>query len=436
MKNRKREALLIFIAILIIIPVVVWMNTLAPGNSPVVSLTGKYIHSAGRLFALAGFVFILVQYVLSSRIKLVERGIGLDRLFIIHRIFGRVGLILLLIHPVLLFIGLKLQNNDFHFFTPLKVIGETTLFLLCVAAGAALLYGHVKMKYETWKNIHKIIYIVFPLAFVHSFLIDSDVKTMAVLKIFWLFMLCIFLIVLVYKTIMRLHVRNHPYYVAEVLQETHDIWTLSFNGKYPAFNPGQFMLISLVRNGIVSEPHPFTISSSPTNNKLSVSIKSVGDFTSTISNTRTTDYAYIEEPYGIFSCLNYDDDDLILIATGIGITPFISTLRYVFDKKLKKNIVLLWGNKTEKDIAFKDEMDKMASEMTSLKLVHIISQQPDWPGEKGHIDAEMIKKYVDNFQNGQFFICGSPPMMLKIVQTLKKLGVSKRRIHYERFAVR
>ena len=412
------------------------MYTLAPGKSPAVNLTGKYIFSAGRLFALTGFVFILVQYVLSSRIKLIERGIGLDRLFIIHRICGRVGLILLLFHPALLFIGLKLQNNDFHFFTPLKIIGEITLILLSVAAGTALLYGHVKMKYETWKNTHKIIYVVFPLAFVHSFLINSDVKEIIVLKIFWLFLLSIFLIVLIFKTRMRLYVRNHPYHVAEVRQETHDIWTLSFNGEYPAFNPGQFTLINLVRDGIISESHPFTISSSPTNNRLSVSIKSVGDFTSTICNTRTTDYAYIEEPFGIFSFLNYDDNDLILIAGGIGITPFISMLRYIFDKKLKKNIVLLWGNKTEKDIAFKNEMDKMASEMTSLKLVHIMSRQNDWPGEKGYIDAEKIKKYVDNFQNGQFFICGTLQMMLKIEETLKKLGVSKRRIHYERFAVR
>ncbi len=387
-------------------------------------------------FSLFPFVLIFVQYVLSSRIKLIEKGIGLDRLFIIHRMCGKIGLILILIHPVLLFTGSRLQDNDFHFFTPLRIIGEITLFLLCLAAGAALIYKQVNMKYETWKNVHKIAYIVLPLAFIHSFLIDSDVRAIIALKIFWSFLLCIFVIVLLYKVRMRIHTRNHPYPVAEVLQENHDIWTLFFNGNFPDFKSGQFMIIRLVREGIISESHPFTISSSPTSSRLSVSIKSAGDFTSTIRNTRITDYAYIEEPYGIFSFLNFDDDDLILIATGIGITPFISMIRYIFDKKLKKNIVLLWGNKSEKDIIFKEELNKIAKELRSLKMVHILSQQDDWQGEKWHIDAEKIKKYVENFQNGQFFICGAPQMMLKIVTTLKKLGVSKQRIHYEKFAIR
>ncbi|MGB8491131.1 MAG: ferric reductase-like transmembrane domain-containing protein, partial [Bacteroidales bacterium] len=200
MKNRKREVLLIIIALFIGIPVIIWMHTLAPGKSPVANLTGKYIHSAGRLFALSGFVFILLQYVLSSKIKLIERGIGLDRLFVIHRICGTTGFILILIHPVLLFTGSRLQNEDFNFFTPLRITGEATLFLLCLAAGAALLYKLINLKYETWKNIHKIIYILFPLAFVHSFLIDSDVRAIPVLKIYWSFLLSIFVIVLVYKT--------------------------------------------------------------------------------------------------------------------------------------------------------------------------------------------------------------------------------------------
>ncbi len=436
MNNIKKTSLLFITTIFVGIPVLVWIHSLEPGKIVAVNLAGRYIHSTGRLFALTGFVFIFVQYLLSSRITLIERGIGLDRLFMVHRICGKSALILVFIHPLLLFTGSRLLNNEFHFFTPLKIAGETTLFLLCLAAGAALIYKQINVKYETWKDVHKIIYLVFPLAFIHSFFIDSDVRSTAVLKIFWLFLLCFYVMVLLYKARMRIIIRNHPYFIAEVRQETHDIWTLFFKGNYPVFKPGQFMILRLVREGVVSESHPFTISSSPTCSQLSVSIKSVGDFTSAICNTQTTDYAYIEEPYGIFSFLNYDADDFVFIATGIGITPFISMLRYIFDKKLNKNIVLLWGNKTEKDIVFRDELNKMAEEMTSLRIVHILSQQQDWKGEKGHIDGEKIKKYADNFQKSQFFICGAPQMMTKTENILKKYGISGRRIHYEKFAIR
>ena len=111
-------------------------------------------------------------------------------------------------------------------------------------------------------------------------------------------------------------------------------------------------------------------------------------------------------------------------------------LRYIYDKKLERNVTLIWGNKTAKDIAFKDELEKITSEMPSLKIVYIMSSQNDWEGEKGYVDAEKLKKYVTDFDSSQFFLCGPPVMMSNVVKVLKGLGVPKRRIHYERFALR
>jgi len=186
----------------------------------------------------------------------------------------------------------------------------------------------------------------------------------------------------------------------------------------------------------VSESHPFTISSSPTRDELSISVKSVGDFTSTIRDTKTSDVAYIDKPYGVFSFLNHDTKNLVFIAGGIGITPFISMLRYIYDKRLERNVILIWGNKTSKDVAFGDELEKMSSEMPSLKVIHVMSGQDDWQGEKGYVDAEKVKKYVTDLGNTQFFVCGPPVMMSKIVKMLKGLDVPGNRIHYERFALR
>ena len=115
-----------------------------------------------------GFVLIFFQYVLSSKIKFIERGIGLDKLIILHRTFGVVGFIFVLTHPLLLYFGSLLQSNKFSLFTPLKLVGFTALALLCIAAGAAILYRRLHLKYETWKNFHKVIYFVLPIAFFHS----------------------------------------------------------------------------------------------------------------------------------------------------------------------------------------------------------------------------------------------------------------------------
>ena len=256
------------------------------------------------------------------------------------------------------------------------------------------------------------------------------------MRIVWVILAILFIGIVAHKLHQRSLIRRNPFKVAGVLQETYDTWSLHFEGEHPPYNPGQFMIIQLLRDGKTSEPHPFTISSSPAGERLSISVKSVGDFTATIGQTKTNDTAYIDMPYGVFSFLNFDAKDLVFIAGGIGITPFMSMLRYIYDEKLEKNVTLLWGNKTEQDIAFREELEMIESEMSSLKVVHVLSRQEGWPGERGNIDAEVLQKYVGNFQAGQFFICGPPPMMRAVERMLTDLGAPKNRIHYERFALR
>lgn len=390
------------------------------------------LYKFARYSALAGYLFIFIQYVLSSRIRLIEKRMGLDKLFSIHRKTGVLGLILVLSHPTLLFVSNNLQGYSLL----LKVAGLFALLILLTIAGVAILYAKLNLKYETWKNIHKASYLILPVAFVHSIFLGSDLHGWSPMKILWLALASIYIIILIYKVWNWFYVRRHPFSVVDVVQETHDTWSLYFTDEHLDYKPGQFMIIRLARNGKVSEPHPFTISSSPTRNRLSISVKSVGDFTSTIGDTKVSDVAYIDAPYGIFSFLNHDAHDLIFIAGGIGITPFISMLRYIYDKKLDKDVILIWANKTENDIAFRDELEKMANEMPSLKVIHVMSKQDDWSGEKGYVDAEKIKHYVRNLQNSQFFICGPPQMMILVKKALRNLGVTKRRIHYEKFALR
>lgn len=82
----------------------------------------------------------------------------------------------------------------------------------------------------------------------------------------------------------------------------------------------------------------------------------------------------------------------------------MSMLRYIRDKKLDRNITLIWGNKTLADIPFKNELDEMTKQMSSLIVVYVISGQDDWHGEKGYIDQEKLKRYIKDFDISQFLI--------------------------------
>lgn len=425
----RKSSLLIAMVVLIAIPVLFWSRTLTWGLPWVL-----HLYSAGRLVALVGFVLILLQYILSSKIKWIEQSIGLDRMFIIHRLSGLVGLVLVLIHPIVLSVPDIIRGYGIAL-SPLKLVGALALVLVCIVAGAALLYRKLRWRYETWKAIHKASYAILPLALAHSVLLGSDLSR-GPLRAFWFVLAGIYVGVLMYRVWNWGHVRRHPFEVAQVVRETHDTWSLHFRGRQLDYRPGQFMIVQLIRDGKISEPHPFTISSPPTRDGLSITVKSVGDFTSTIGDTEASDRALVDAPYGVFTFLNHEAEDLVFISGGIGITPFLSMLRYMHDAGLGKRVTLLCGNKTEQDILCREELTRMADEMASLRVVHVMSRQPDWSGERGYIDAGKMKRYVSDLEDSHFFICGPPRMMGMVIAELRKLGVANNRIHYERFALR
>jgi predicted ferric reductase len=226
---------------------------------------------------------------------------------------------------------------------------------------------------------------------------------------------------------------KNRFQVAKVVQETPTIWTIQFQPRKLDFKPAQFMILRLIQNGTPSEPHPFTIAASPTAGELAVSIKAVGDFTRTIKDVKPGDSALIDAPYGKFSFLEFPAEEYLFIAGGIGITPFMSMLRYLRDMKMSKKIVLLWGNRFEREIAFREELTRMEAVNPGLRVIHVISDEPDWPGEKGFITAALIQKYGGDLSRKEIFICGPPVMLDLMLKELQALNIPKERIHYERF---
>ncbi|MDW7650202.1 MAG: ferredoxin reductase family protein [Bacillota bacterium] len=389
---------------------------------------GEYIvlRQLNRLFAAMGFLFFFVQFVLASRIKLLEKGFGQDKMIGLHRLLGRIALGFLLLHPFFFFLyqGEVVVENVF------RVIGIVILLGLIVTAAVASLYKKLNLPYELWLHVHKVNYVLFPLVLIHVF---YNALPGTLLYYLWVAFAVLFAALILYKVLREIIIRKVPYEVVEVKKEAKDIWSLYFKGRPLPYDPGQFMYLRLVRNGKVSSSHPFTISSSPTRELLSVTPKELGDFTATVKDTQVGDQAYIDAPYGVFSYLNYDCKKMMFLAGGIGITPFMSMLRYMYDKKSEKPVTLLWGNKNEEMLCFQEELNRMEREMKHLKIVYVMSRQEDWPGETGRIDRKMIEKYTENMSDYDFFVCGPPPMSKAALEALGEMGIPQKKIHHELF---
>ena len=112
------------------------------------------------------------------------------------------------------------------------------------------------------------------------------------------------------------------------------------------------------------------------------------------------------------------------VAGGTGITPMISIIRWILTKQLNAELFLLFANKTEADIIFRDEWDRNTRSHSNFHCVHVLEQPPTgWTGEAGRITADIIRKYLPPpGPETVLFLCGPPPMTDALEAMLRGIG--------------
>jgi predicted ferric reductase len=291
--------------------------------------------------------------------------------------------------------------------------------------------------YNVWRFLHKSAFFIVLLGFTHSIFAGSDLDSVTSI-ICWICLLALAAAVFIWRNAFVPLRGRDKFEVTEIRPETYNTYTVTLkspSGKRLPHNPGQFMFLKLKRPGRLSETHPFTISSLPLpDNIVQATIKKSGNFTNTIDQTVAGDIGIIEGPYGRFSFVNYDVKSFLFIAGGVGMTPIMSMLRYLKETDDIRPAVLLYGNRTEKDIIFREELDHITS---NVKVVHILSNPDDsWRGPRGHISTEIIQQYAaDILHQADIFLCGPPIMMMSINRILKRLDIPASKIHFELFTI-
>ncbi len=423
----------------------------------VVSLTGPegdddpFLLEAGNTCALIALGILLMQPVLASRPRHPERAFGLDAIYRFHRFVGVTAGVLLLLHPLLLAASNKSLLLITSFQLPWFILlAKAGLGVVTALVVTSLFRGALRLRFEAWRALHNALAVpLVAIGLIHSGLVGGPDRVFgrpAALAAWVAFGLVAVSVWLWHRVVRPVRLKARSWTVVEVKKESHNVWTVKLEppvgADVPDYLPGQFHFLTLYRHkGPRPEEHPFTISSSPTEKRFVTStIKASGDFTATIGeSTCGSDAAARQGAFGRFSsALHPEEKDLVFIAGGIGVTPFISMLRWMRDVKWDGGVTLLWSNRAERDILFRDELDALVRDgVPALKVVHVLSE-PDasWQGAKGRIDEAILKPFVDAEAAGKvFYVCGPPGMIKSISAALRSLGVSRRRIRSERFAL-
>lgn len=232
---------------------------------------------------------------------------------------------------------------------------------------------------------------------------------------------------------------RRPWTVASVREERGRAWTLSLASATDKirFDPGQFVWLHLGTSPFLMAEHPFSVASSAERpERLEVTIKALGDFTSSVGLTPAGQVAYVDGPYGQFSVDRHAADEYVFVAGGVGITPVMSMLRTLSDRADRRPLTLIYGAATLDDMTFGEELEQLA-ETLSLTYVPVPSAPPPgWTGEAGRIDESLLARHAPSaLSRAEFFVCGSEPMMQAVACALREIGVHPSQIRYEMFGL-
>lgn len=206
--------------------------------------------------------------------------------------------------------------------------------------------------------------------------------------------------------------------------------TFQVNGEF-SFLPGQYVFVTLINPPYFDErssKRHFSIVNSPDEKGIITIATRLRDsgFKKSLKEMAIGTEVELGPISGTFTLPDDASKPLVFIAGGIGITPYISMLRYVSERKLPYDITLVYSNRDQASTAYFKEVQKFKSILT-------MTEDPAWAGEKRKIDTGFIKKYFPNINSYGYFVVGPPPMVEAVQKALLEAGVGINNIKIENF---
>jgi ferredoxin-NADP reductase len=229
----------------------------------------------------------------------------------------------------------------------------------------------------------------------------------------------------------------------EKIKVAPDIYDFVFaRVRHFAFAPGQYMEWTLGHN------HPdgrgnrryFTLASAPTEKTLRLGVKfyqKSSTFKKAMLSMNTGDEIVAAQLAGDFVLPENPRQKCVLIAGGVGITPFRSMIKYLLDTHQRRLITLFYANKTIADITYKDIFDRAQQEL-GIQIIYSVTDSNNlpsyWKGTTGRITPELIKNKVPDYRQCIFYISGPKGMVDSFKESLNQMKIPSSQIKTDFFS--
>jgi predicted ferric reductase len=283
-----------------------------------------------------------------------------------------------------------------------------------------------RLRYETWYFVHLYAYLGVALAFSHQLATGSEFVGRPAARAYWYALYAVTLGSLVaFRLALPLwRSARHRLRVVRVVEEGPGVVSLEIGGvrldRLKARTGQSFTWRFLTRHHWW-EAHPFSLSAAPDGRRLRITVKGLGDYSTSLRDVQPGTRVIVEGPFGGFTTAGRR---VALIAGGVGITPIRALLEDMPGEP--GDIAVVYRAAREEDVILRAELDALARRR-GADLHYVLGAEP--------LSPERLLELVPDIVARDVYVCGPPAMTEATRASLGRTGVPRRQVFVERFAL-
>lgn len=364
---------------------------------------------------------------------------GLDRAVRLHRILGPAAVGLLVVHVLLLALqALATGGSVGAIFVPFWSPEARTIDILVfyvILLLAALAYDR-RMRHERWLGVHRCLGPVFLAGTAHAAIEPGTINEFEPLRTWMVMLLIAGAAAWLYRVLLfdRLGPR-YDYRLETAAERGGGVVELVMRpvDRRMMYEPGTFVFLRVPGlAGAGKQLHPFSLTSSPIDRDLRLSIRMLGDFTRRLPGLAPGTAVEVFGPFGGFTPHRFARfRRLVLVGAGIGITPFLGMLAFEQSNRDFRRIWLYYVVRDEADAVFDAEIGR--DHLSADSYVDYVLWNS---GQRGRITAAAIAAEIAPIDDYAVMLCGQMRFVHDMARQFRALGVPPERIITEELQFR
>ena len=411
--------------------------------------TAGALKATGRLTGLISADLLLLQVLMMARVPFVERAYGQDDLARRHRLVGFGSFMLMLAHIALITLGYAAGAHAAVVGTFVDMVLSYPGMLLALAGTAMLVLvvvtsirrARARLRRESWHLLHLYAYSGVALALPHQLWTGGDFLASPAATVYWWGLWALAALAVVQFRIALPLVRSlrHRLVVERVVPEAPGVVSVHLVGRHLDRLPvraGQFLNLRFLDGPGWTRANPYSLSAAPNGHGLRITVKALGDGSARLATLRPGTRVLFEGPYGRLTGAVRTRRRLVMVASGIGITPLRALLEEL--PYAPGEATLIYRTAGPDGIVLRAELDALAARR-GVRLYYLPghrSPDPDsWlPAEAGAVDpAAMLHRLAPGLEGSDVYVCGPESWMDAVEAAADRAGVPPEQIHAEHF---